>query len=153
DTLVAALRFFMDRGEQVARRALAALPTGTFMLEEEQDSGAVYRVAVELTGDELVVDLRDNPDQDPGPNNISRAAAVIAAQILLMNLTDPHASANEGHYRRLRVLTRPGSVFAPLPPAAFAVYYEVRIRLYDLLWRCLAPHLGDRLPAGHFGSI
>jgi N-methylhydantoinase B len=153
DTLVAALRFFMDRGEQIARRALAGLPRGVFRLEEEQDSGAVYRVTVELTGDELVVDLRDNPDQDPGPNNISRDAAVIAAQILLMNLTDPHASANAGHYRPLRVLTRPGSVFDPLPPAAFAVYYEVRIRLYDLLWRCLAPHLGDRLPAGHFGSI
>ena len=153
DTFVAAIRSFMDHGEQVARHALGELPQGVFRLEEEQDNGAVYRVTVEITGDQLVVDLRDNPNQDPGPNNISRDAAVIAAQILLMNLTDPHAPANEGHYRPLRVLTRPGSVFDPLPPAAFAIYYEVRMRLYDLLWRCLAPHLGDRLPAGHFGSI
>jgi N-methylhydantoinase B len=29
----------------------------------------------------------------------------------------------------------------------------VRIRLYDLILRCLAPHLGDRLPAGGFASI
>jgi N-methylhydantoinase B len=27
------------------------------------------------------------------------------------------------------------------------------MRLYDLIWRCLAPHLGARLPTGHFGSI
>ena len=152
-TFVVALELFLDRGERVARRALARLPKGTFRIEEEQDSGAVYGVAVSITNDELVVDLRDNPGQDPGPNNISRDAAVIAAQIAFMNLTDPHASANAGHYRPLRVLTRPGTVFDPLPPAAFAVYYEVRIRLYDLIWRCLAPHLGDRLPAGHFGSI
>jgi N-methylhydantoinase B len=152
-TCAEALRLFLDRGEQVARRALAGLPNGAFGIEEEQDSGAVYHVAVEITNDEFVVDLRDNPGQDPGPNNISRDAAVIAAQIAFMNLTDPHASANAGHYRPLRVLTRPGTVFDPLPPAAFAVYYEVRIRLYDLIWRCLAPHLGDRLPAGHFGSI
>jgi N-methylhydantoinase B len=153
ETFVAALQLFIDRSEQVARRALARLPRGVFQLEEEQDSGAVYSVTVEITDDELVVDLRDNPPQDPGPNNISRDAAVIAAQIIFMNLTDPHASANEGHYRPLRVLTRPGSVFDPLPPAAFGIYYEVRIRLYDLIWRCLAPHVGDRLPAGHFGSI
>jgi N-methylhydantoinase B len=143
----------MDRGEQVARRALAGLPKGIFRLEEEQDSGAVYSVTVEIADDELVVDLRDNPPQDHGPNNISRDGAMIAAQIIFMNLTDPHASANAGHYRPLRVLTRPGSVFDPLPPAAFGIYYEVRIRLYDLIWRCLAPHVVDRLPAGHFGSI
>ena len=153
DMFTSALRSFMDHGEAVARRALAELPKGRFEVEEEQDSGAVYRVAVEIGADELVVDLRDNPDQDGGPNNISRDAAVIAAQIVFMNITDTHASANAGHFRPLRVLTRAGSVFDALPPAAFATYYEVRIRLYDLLCRCLAPHLGERLPAGHFGSI
>jgi N-methylhydantoinase B len=47
DTFASALRAFMDHGEQVARRALAALPKGRFTLEEEQDSGAEYRVTVE----------------------------------------------------------------------------------------------------------
>ena len=153
DTFTRSLGYFMDYGEQVALRALADLPKGKFSLEEEQDSGTVFRVTVEIGGDELVVDLRDNPSQDPGPNNVSRDGAMIAAQMVFMNLTDPHASANAGHFRPLRVLTRPGSVFDARPPAAFATYYEVRIRLYDLMWRCLAPHLGARLPAGHFGSI
>jgi len=148
-----ALRVSFDRGEQAARRALAELPTGRFSLEEEQDSGAVYRVTLELGEDELVVDLRDNPDQDRGPNNLSRDGSVIAAQILFLNVTDPHGPANAGSLRPLRVLTRPGSVFDASPPAAFATYYEVRMRLYDLMWRCLAPHLGERLPAGHFASI
>jgi N-methylhydantoinase B len=147
------LGFFMDYGEQVALRALADLPRGTFSLEEEQDNGAVYRVTVDIGDDEFVVDLRDNPDQDSGPNNVSRDGAVIAAQIMFMNLTDPHASANAGHFRPLTVLTRPGTVFDAKPPAAFATYYEVRMRLFDLMWRCLAPHLGTRLPTGHFGSI
>jgi N-methylhydantoinase B len=153
ETFREALRTFMDHGEQVALRALADLPKGRFELEEEQDSGAVYRVGVEIGERELVVDLRDNPDQDGGPANVSRDGAVIAAQIMFMNLSDPSASANEGHFRPLRVLTRPGSVFDVQPPGACAIYYEVRMRLYDLIWRCLAPHLGDRLPAGHFASI
>jgi N-methylhydantoinase B len=153
DTFVGALGAYMEHGEAVAARALAELPRGRYSLAEEQDDGAVYRVTVEITGEELVVDLRQNPDQDPGPRNVSRDGATIAAQILFMNLADPHGSANAGYFRRLRVLTRPGSVFDPEPPAACAVYYEVRMRLYDLIWRCLAPHLGDRLPAGGFASI
>jgi N-methylhydantoinase B len=153
DTFVAALGEFMEHGEQVARRALAELPHGTFSLAEEQDDGAVYRVAVEIRDDALVVDLRDNPEQDRGPRNVSRDGAVIAAQILLMNLADPHGTANAGYFRPLKVLTRPGTVFDPHPGAAYAVYYEVRMRLHDLIWRCLAPHLGDRLPAGCFASV
>jgi len=153
DTFTTALDLFMDHGEEVARHELARLPKGRFELEEEQDSGAVYRVAVEITDDEFVVDLRDNPDQDDGPNNASRDGSLVAAQMVFMNITDAHSAANEGHFRPLRLLTRPGSVFDPNPGAAFAVYYEVEIRLYDLIWRCLAPHLGERLPAGSFASI
>lgn len=153
DTFTTALRTFMEYGEQVARRALADLPKGSFTLAEEQDSGALYTVTVEITDDEFVVDLRDNPDQDPGPNNASRDGSMIAAQMIFMNITGAHSQANAGHFRPLKLLTRPGSVFDPSPGAAFATYYEVEIRLYDLIWRCLAPHLGDKLPAGSFGSI
>jgi N-methylhydantoinase B len=153
DSFKTALSVSMDQGEALAGRRLAELRKGTYRVEEEQDSGAVYTATVEIGEDELVVDLRDNPDQDPGPNNVSRDGSVIAAQIMFMNLIAPRGSANAGHFRPLRVLTRPGSVFDARPPAAFAIYYEVRVRLYDLIWRCLAPHLGDRLPAGSFGSI
>ena len=153
DTFVLALSTFMDYGEQVARRELARLPKGRFSLTEEQDSGAVYSVTVEINDDAFTVDLRENPDQDAGPNNASRDGSLIAAQMIFMNITDAEGSANAGHFRPLTVLTRPGSVFDASPPAAFATYYEVEIRLYDLLWRCLAPHLGDRLPAGSFASI
>jgi N-methylhydantoinase B len=152
DTFSTALETFMTYGEQVARRALEELPQGRFTLEEEQDSGAVYKVTVEISEDEFVVDLRDNPDQDPGPNNASRDGTMVAAQMIFMNITGAHASANAGHFRPLTLLTRPGSVFDPNPPAAFGTYYEVEIRIYDLIWRCLAPHFNE-LPAGSFASI
>jgi len=153
DTFTAALRTFMDYGEQVALSALRDLPKGRFTLAEEQDSGAVYTATVEITDDAFIVDLRDNPDQDQGPNNASRDGAVIAAQMVFMNITGSSSSANAGHFKPLQLLTRPGSVFDARPPAAFATYYEVEIRLYDVIWRCLAPHLGDRLPAGSFASV
>ncbi|HEY1316382.1 MAG TPA: hydantoinase B/oxoprolinase family protein [Gaiella sp.] len=153
DTFTAAMRTFMDLGEEVSRRALAELPKGRFALSEEQDDGVVYTATVEIRDDEFVVDLRDNPDQDAGPNNVSRDATMIAAQMAFMNITDASGAANAGRFRPLTVLTRPGSVFDASPPAAFATYYEVEIRVYDLLLRCLAPHLGDRVPAGNFASV
>jgi N-methylhydantoinase B len=153
DTFTTALRSFMEYGEQVALRALRDLPNGRFNLAEEQDSGAVYTATIEITDDEFIVDLRDNPDQDPGPNNASRDGTIIAAQMVFMNITGASGSANAGHFKPLTLLTRPGSVFDASPPAAFATYYEVEIRLYDVIWRCLAPHLGNRLPAGSFASV
>ena len=153
DTFTSALNAFMQHGEQVALSALRELPNGKFSLAEEQDSGVVYTATIEICDEQFVVDLRANPDQDRGPNNASRDGATIAAQMVFMNITGTHASANAGHFKPLKLLTRPGSVFDATPPAAFGTYYEVEVRLYDLLLRCLAPHLGERLPAGNFASI
>lgn len=153
DTLLAAIDHFMEYGERVSRNALRDLPKGSFTYEEEQDSGVVYRVTVEITDNEFVVDLRDNPDQDDGPTNSSRDSSVIMSQMLFKNVTDPEGVANSGTFAPLKVLTRPGSVFDPSPPAAFALYYVIGIALYDLIWRCLAPHLEGRLAAGNLASI
>jgi N-methylhydantoinase B len=153
EAFLTAIADHLEHGERVMLGALAALPRGRFALAEEQDSGSLYRVGVEIDEEAFVVDLRDNPDQDAGPNNVSRDGAIIAAQMALMNLAGVQGAANAGHFRPLRVLTRPGSVFDPAPTAACSLYYEVRIRLHDLILRCLAPHLGERLPAGHFASI
>jgi N-methylhydantoinase B len=153
ETLLAAIAHFLDYGERVSRNALGDLPKGRFTYEEEQDGGAVYRVAIEITDDEFIVDLRDNPDQDTGPANHSRDATLVMAQLIFKNVTDPSGPANGGTFAPLRVLTRPGSVFDAQAPAAFGLYYVVGIALYDLLWRALAPHTAGRLPAGTFGSI
>ncbi len=153
DAVRSAIRLAIERGELESRRALEALSDGRWSHAEEQDDGTVYRVTVELAAGSLLVDLRESPDQDAGPRNVSRDGAVIAAQMALMNLIGLRGAANAGHLRPLTVLTRPGSVFEPGPHAACGLYYEVRIALYDLILRCLAPHLGLLLPAGSFASI
>jgi N-methylhydantoinase B len=153
ETFLTAVRRLMDHGEQVSLTALRDLPRGTFSLREPQDDGSTYAVTVEITGSAFTIDLRDNPDQDPGSYNVCHDATMSAAQMIFKNVTDPQGSANGGSFRPLRCLTRPGSCFDATLPAAFGVYSEIKIRMYDLVWRCLAPHLGDRLPAGHFASV
>ncbi|MFU0257837.1 hydantoinase B/oxoprolinase family protein, partial [Klebsiella pneumoniae] len=84
-----AMQAFMDYGEQVSLKGLRKLPKGEFTLAEEQDSGVVYKVTVKITDTEFIVDLRDNPDQDSGPNNACADGSMIAAQMVFKSLTDP----------------------------------------------------------------
>ena len=153
DTFVRAMENFMEFGEATAKAELAKLPKGTFELSEPQDDGRIFNVKVTISDEEFVVDLRDNPDQDNGPNNTSYDGTVVCAQMVFKSLTDPATPANDGSFRPLKVLTREGSVFHAKEPAAIGFYYETEVRVYDLIWRCLAPHVPERLPAGHFSSI
>lgn len=152
-TFEAAMASFMDFGEKVTLAELAKLPRGTFELTEEQDDGRFFNVKVTISDTEFLIDLCDNPDQDNGPFNTSRDGVLVSAQMIFKSLTDPSSPANEGSFRPIRLLTRPGSIFEANEPAALGFYYEAELRVYDLIWRCLAPHMHQILPAGHFSSI
>ena len=153
ETFENAMVRFMDFGEQVSRVELAKLPHGTFELTEEQDDGRRYNVKVTISDTEFVVDLRDNPDQDAGPTNTSRDGVQICAQMIFKSLTDPYSPCNDGSFRPIRLLTREGSVFHAKEPSPIGFYFETEVRVYDLIWRCLAKVVPDRLAAGHFASI
>lgn len=148
-----AMTSFMDFGENVSRKALADLPKGTFDLSEEQDDGRIFNVKITIGDDEFTVDLRDNPDQADNPVNTSRDGVMVACQMIFKSLTDAHSPANGGSFRPINLLTREGSVFHAKEPAPIGFYYEIELRVYDIMWRCLAPHMPDRLAAGHFASV
>ena len=153
DAFLHAVSEYMDYGERVTLAALKELPHGHFTLAEEQDSGQIYKVSIEIRPDRFIVDLRENPDQEQGPFNLSRDAALVAAQLMLKSITSTDSVCNGGTFRPLEVLTRPGSVFDPVRPAPMGMYYENDVRLYDLIWRTLAEQMPERLPAGGFASI
>ncbi len=153
DVFLRAVEEYLDYGERVTLAALKDLPKGTYSLSEPQDAGPNYEVTIEIRDDEFIIDLRDNPDQDKGPFNMSRDEATVACQIAFKGIVSPQRLSNGGTFRPLKVLTRPGSVFDPIYPAAQGIYYEITIRVHDLIWRCLAPHMPERLPAGGFASV
>jgi N-methylhydantoinase B len=153
DVFLYAVKEYLDYGERVTLAALKRLPKGKYSLVEPQDNGPDYKVTIEITDDEFIIDLRDNADQDKGPFNMSRDEATVACQIAFKGIVSADRLANGGTFRPLKVLTRHGSVFDPMYPAAQGIYYEITIRVHDLIWRCLAPHMPERLPAGGFASV
>jgi len=144
---------YMDYGEEITISALKNLPQGTFFLEEEQDNGQFYKVTITISETEFIVDLRDNPPQSPGPYNISRDGAIVAAQMVLKSVTSPSTICNGGTFRPLKVITKKGTAFDPNRPAAMGIYYEEDVRLYDIILRLMAEKMPTRLPAGNFSSV
>lgn len=149
----AALRDLFEEGARRGHAGLGAIPHGTYSVEEEQDDGAIWQASITITEDRFTVDLRGNPKQRDAPYNTSRDGAVISCQMIFKALTDPTLFANAGSFRALEVITEPGTIFHAEATAPHGYYFETRIRLYDMLWRCMAEAMPGRLPAGHFASI
>ncbi|MEX0345869.1 MAG: hydantoinase B/oxoprolinase family protein, partial [Rhizobiaceae bacterium] len=148
-----ALAALFSEGEQRGRAGLASLPAGSYSIEEEQDDGAIWRAKITISADKFTVDLTGNPQQRDAPYNTSRDGAVISSQMIFKALTDPTLMANAGSFRPLEVITEPGTIFHATGNAPHGYYFETRIRLYDMLWQCMARALPERLPAGHFASV
>lgn len=148
-----AMKDFMDLGEKISLKALQALPICSLDLQEMQDDGSEFKLNIDIRNHEMIIDLRDNPDQSAGPHNLSRDGTVVAAQMAFKALTAPQGTTNGGTFRPLKVLTRPGSLFDAQSPAAEGFYFENLIRVHDLILSCLATQFPDRLPAGNFASV
>jgi N-methylhydantoinase B len=153
DVFLHAVEEYLDYGERVSLAALKRLPNGTYTLTEEQDNGPALPVEVNVTDTEFIIDLSGAPNQDKGPFNMSRDETITACQMAFKGITQPDRMANGGTFRPLKVITRYGSIFDPAYPAAQGIYYELTIRLHDLIVRCIAENMPDRLPAGSFASV
>jgi len=153
DAYRAALADLFAEGEKRGLAGLATLPPGKYAIEEEQDDGAVWRATITVAPERFTVNLSGNPKQRNAPYNTSRDGAVISCQMIFKALTDPTLFANAGSFRPLEVITEPGTIFHAEGTAPHGYYFETRIRLYDMLWQCMARAMPERLPAGHFASI
>ncbi len=152
-TITAAMEDAFTSGRARALAGLATLPKGTFSIEEEQDDGRLLHATITISDDTFEVDLTKNPSDGGTPYNTSRDGAVIACQMIFKALCDPERFANFGSFSPLHVITKEGTVFHAGPTAPQGYYFENRIRLFDMLWQCMARAIPGRLPAGSFSSI
>src|SRR5262249_53377927 len=65
----------------------------------------------------------------------------------------PQTPLTEGTFERLEVICPDATVFTCARPTPTSVYWEVLVRVTDLVWRALAPVIPDRATAGHFLSV
>lgn len=152
-TIEAAMSDAFASGRARALAGLDTMPNGTFSIKEEQDDGHQWQAKITISDDTFEVDLTGNPSDGGTPYNTSRDGAVIACQMIFKALCDPERFANFGSFSPLRVITQEGTIFHAGPTAPQGYYFETRVRLFDMLWQCMARAIPGRLPAGSFSSI
>jgi N-methylhydantoinase B len=154
-----AVEEMFDHGEAIVRQTIAGIPEGVYRGQGLMDNNGVspeeipFEVVVEVKGGEIVVDYRQSPPEQPGPINCPLATTVSASRIAIMSLLGGGELANEGHFRPLRVLTTPGTMFDPRPPAPMFLFGRPAFQAIDAIHHALAPVMPEVVAAGSGGDI
>ena len=123
DTFQACVERIFDHGEAVVRSYFERIPDGSYVgagvLDNDglSDEPINFDVAIRVEGSEVTVDFSDAPPQRPGPVNCTVPKTVAIARIAIGMLAGGGEAPNEGHYRAISVITRPGTLFHPIEPA------------------------------------
>ncbi|GER74693.1 hydantoinase B/oxoprolinase family protein [Weizmannia acidilactici] len=159
DIVLASIEHYLNHGEQLSRLELSKLPKGTFEAEDLIDTDGIgngpfkIKVKVTITENEFICDFRGSHPQVPGPVNCSLTALTSAVRVIFLAVTNPSQDINDGVFRPLKILTDKKSILSAERPVPVSNYFESMIMGADLIWKALAPHLPDRLSAGHLTSV
>ncbi|MGW8428437.1 hydantoinase B/oxoprolinase family protein [Peribacillus simplex] len=151
--------YLLDHGEQLARKELAKLPKGTFEAESVIETDGIgngpfpIKVKVTITDDEFICDFRGSHPQVPGTVNCSYTGLASAVRVIFLAMTNPSQDVNDGVFRPLKILVDPKSIMSAERPVPVSNYFETLLGSLDLIWKAMAPHLPERLAAGHHLSV
>jgi N-methylhydantoinase B len=160
DTVQAAMGEIMDRTEAAVRRAIRAIPDGTYPFEDYMDDCGPgtpplpLRVTVTVAGEDVRIDFAGTgPQTESGMNsyiNYTRSYCYAAVKCL----TDPYGPQNDGAFRPVRVEAPEGSFLNPRPPAGGGPRAVFCYRLFDSVIGALAPALPRAVTAAgsHFAN-
>ncbi|MGI9666815.1 MAG: hydantoinase B/oxoprolinase family protein [Acidimicrobiia bacterium] len=150
-------RDLADYGERRMRAAIGVLPDGTATFADVMEwNGSLVPIEVEvtITGTDLTADFSATADQVAGNINAVRAVTASCLAYAVRVATDPTIPATGGAHRPLHLVTRPGSLVDPLPPAAVAAgNVETSQRISDTLLGALAQFAPTRVPAAGQGTM
>lgn len=158
ETIAAALDALGTRAETLMRSELDALPDGRWEAEDFLDNDGVVdaplpiRVALEITGDRMVLDFTGTAPRCAGPVNIALPTAVATAYVAIKHLF-PALPANSGVMRPVEVRIPEGSLLSAPFPAPVGGYTETIMRMIDVIFAAMAKAAPDRGLANAYGTI
>lgn len=147
------------RDSAASRRAVAALPDGSYEAEDWIDGDGVVteripiRVKVTIAGSSMTMDFTGSAEARQAPINCTRGALLSSVKTVFKALVDPQAPANDGWFEPLELICPPGTVFTAQPPSPVGWYYEGSAQASELVWKALAPLAPERFSAGSYMSL
>ncbi|WP_354644848.1 hydantoinase B/oxoprolinase family protein [Kitasatospora camelliae] len=118
DVVQAYMRHVQDNAEQAVRRVVDVLAEGSYRYET--DSGAVIAVRISVDRDARTATLDFTGTSAQLDSNFNAPSSVVTAAVLYVfrTLVADDIPLNDGCLRPLRIVIPPGSMLAPVHPAA-----------------------------------
>ncbi len=150
----------LSYSERAMQDLIRTIPDGVYRFEDFLDDDGygnqdlAIRVALTIRGAEAVADWRATCDQAVGGVNAVPPVAEAACYYAFLTLLGEDYPINQGCFRPLTVLTRPGSLLNPAFPAPVAAgNVETSQRLVDVLFGALSQALPAHIPAASQGTM
>ncbi|WP_421937750.1 hydantoinase B/oxoprolinase family protein [Phenylobacterium sp.] len=130
--------FVQQNAAEAVRRAIGSLSDGEGHAPMDGGGGISVTTRVDATAREAVLDFTGSADQVDSNFNAPSAIVDAAALYVFRTLVDDDIPLNAGCLEPLKILTRPGSMLAPRPPAAVvAGNVETSQHVVDALYTAL----------------
>ena len=157
------LRIFnelLDRSEQLTRKALEAIPDGTYSYVDYLDNDGVnldesvrIEVAVTVSGSELHCDFEGTDPQTRGPFNAVKSGSQAAAYYAVRAVTDSSIPTNGGCFRPVSLHLPEGTLVNPVEPAPVNSRTATLKRIAGSIVGALKGALPDQIPADSAGEL
>jgi N-methylhydantoinase B len=148
-----------DHGEQTVRAYFEKIPDGRYVGHGEMDNNGIddkpipFEVAVEISGSNVVVDFTNTPGEQAGPVNCPLPSTVSASRVAMSMLAGFGEAPNDGHFRAVEVLTRPGTMFHPRSPAPCFLYGWPAMQAIEVIYHAISVALPNYVPACSGGDL
>lgn len=159
DTFQAAVEDMFDHGDRVIRSYFEKIPDGRYVGQGQMDSDGVtpghvpFEVALEVYGSDVTIDFSNAPEQTRGPINCPLPSTMSAARVAITMLAGYGEPPHEGHFRPIKVVTKVGTIFHPISPAACFIYGWPALQAIEVIYRALAEAIPKGVPASSGGCI
>lgn len=148
-----------DHGEAVIRSYFEKIPDGRYVGHGMMDNNGLddnpvpFEVVVEVAGSTVRIDYSQAPAQHPGPINCPLPSTISASRVAITMLAGSNEAPNEGHFRAVEVVTRPGTMFHPEFPAPCFLYGWPAMQAIEVIYEAIAKAMPQAVPACSGGDL
>jgi N-methylhydantoinase B len=159
ETFRACVARMYDHGEAVVRDWFSKLPDGRYVGRGEMDSNGIdddpvpFEIVLEVSGSTVRIDYSGSPPRQAGPINCPLPSTVSASRIAVTMLAGGGEAPNEGHFRPIEVVTRPGTLFHAESPAPCFLYGWAGDQAIEAIYQAVHKAMPDSVPAASGGDI
>src|SRR2546425_6605462 len=158
ETIWAARDEIFRQSALLDREAIEAIPNGTYTAEGCLDNDGigtepvVVKVRVDVSGDQMTIDLAGSSPATTGPVNCGIAQTISAARVAYKLLINPDRPVDGGTFPTLTVTAPVGSRFYAQEPVACQWDFTPLGLLIDLIVKALSPVLPQKAAGAHYGD-